>query len=1514
MNSLIFTPSATTTELRHSQQVIPNDAFACSDDSPWNSVPCYQGYDLSPLLEEVIFSIIPCSIALVSGLHRRHQLQARAVVSHGHIRPVANLVSHIVLSFLLLLIAPASIAIVPIAVVLTSGIVRYAGQQSDAWMGQGSGLLTLKQVLWQALMAFQIILLMGAALERDRQSQFSVNLASWILSVTTSILFTLLSDQEHRKSLAPSALLQLFLLMTIFLDAARVRTAWHLSPQNNEGYIALLLTVQVILKVLLLAAESMSKPVILAIPARRVSREETSGIFGKSFATWVNPLLRLGWKRNLLAEDLDPLDGDLDGEAVLERLSSAWKNVDQDKNHALVIAVLKAFRAELLFIHIPRIGMVVFGLAQPLLVQTTIGYIQNHDDEPIIYGQTLVAAFAITYLGLAISTRWSGQLTHRLITRIRGALIGIIYQNMLTLRAETGNSQAAVALMSTEVERITVASQWCVAIVPNLIQLGFAIWIMSEQLGAVSVAPIIIALLSVSAGIRTGQLIPPRQRRWMQAIQKRVGITTEIIGSIKGVKMSGLTSTVQDQIQGLRDFELDESKRFRRVQILNVLIGQFPSIMTPSITFAAFGIISKLSGGQPLNVVQAFTSLSLLGILINPVSELVMIPNNLGAAIGCIDRIQEYLVKEKRVDYRLFKSNTSPDTAAQESNGNSEPSQTDSQVQPLIKVSNGSFGWHKDQAILKSLNLEIRRGSLTIVVGPVGSGKSTLLKSLVGETYRTSGSVEYASSTDVAYCDQDPWILNQSIKENIIGSVATHDTTDFYSTVIRACQLEEDLDLLPQGDETIVGSSGSALSGGQKHRIALARAVYSGKQIIIMDDNLKGLDSKTASKCFSALFGTDGILRGEGRAVIFATHNASWLRAADNIISLSSDGIISEMGLYEDLYKTGGYVSTLKVTQKSDHENSDSEEAETEIQEHANKKDKAAAVRKPDDSLNIKTRGAANTSSLLYYIKSMGITPFGLFVVMVVFQTICRIMQRLWVKFWVAANEKGGQDNLGLWVGVYFLVIIVPHSAKGLHFSVLKAALSAPLSFFIKTDTGIIINRFSQDMNLVDLPLPLAFMLTFDNLTLAIADITLTTLATPTLSLSIPILILLLYLLQRVYLQTSRQIRLLDLETKSPLFSHFIASATGLITIRALGPHWTSRVQSQNLQRLDLSQRAFYAMGSLQKWLLLVLNLVVAALAVLLVASAVVLRDRIDAGLLGVALVSVMTFGQLLTLLLNYWAQLETSLGAVARIREFEAETPSEENEDHDEDPAVKKEWPSRGRIDMRDVSAAYDDHQVLSDVNLTIEPGEKVAICGRTGSGKSTLLALLLRLHEPSTGVIEVDGVDIRSVPVTRLRETLVALPQDPLFLPGTVRLNLDPFNSCKDDTNIWNALEKTGLKALFEDKGGLEADLNTDWLSAGQKQLFCMTRAILRDSRVLLLDEATSSLDQATEQIVQDLIGSEFQGWTIIVIAHRLRAVVDFDKVVTLQDGKVVEFDSPKKLLEGGGTFAAMWKLQEG
>ncbi|KAK2046745.1 ABC transporter [Colletotrichum somersetense] len=1489
----------------------------------------------APDLDGLVFTVVPCSVAILWGLHRCARLwkrpKAAAAVSQGSILPVRFLAGCAVLSVLLWLTLPFSLFIAPASAVLASGLIVAFRHRDRLASPQGSRLLTRKMILWHALVAYQsaglISFIAIAAVGGDRYPDMGANIASWALSFGASLLLLFVSALEHGRSLAPSALLQTFLLVSVVLDAARVSGgAWYAGGISDEWR---LVPIRLFVEVVLLFAESRAKPAVIAIPARRASREEVAGIFGKGLALWVNPLLSLGWRKDLTVDDLEPLDEPLSGEKVLRRLSSAWQKVNQDRNHALGVAVLRTFWGEILVIHIPRLAMVGLGLVQPLLVQTTIAYIQHPEDKPDGYGRWLVAVFAVTYVGLAISTQQYEQLTNRLITRVRGALIAIIYQNMLSLRAETGNAQAAVSLMSTEVDRITVAGQWTLSIVPNLIQLGLAFWILSGQLGGVSVVPVVVAIGCVLVGMKTGQLMPPLQRKWMEAIQKRVGITTEIVGSMKGVKMSGLSATVQDQIQGLRDFELDESKKFRRTQILNVLVAQYPSIMTPPITFAAFAVVQRLSGGEPLNVVQAFTALSLLGMLINPVGELVTIPNNLGSVIGCLDRIQEFMVKEKRDDYRRFAPPPPP----------SQTTTTPRDTKPLIKVSGGSFGWDSSGAepVLRDVDLEVPASTLTMLVGPVGSGKSTLLKSVVGETYLIAGSVEYAATAGataddgadamgVAYCDQDAWILNQSIKDNIFGG-ADYDPV-LYSRVVQACQLDEDLGLLPRRDETLVGSSGAALSGGQKQRIALARAVYSGKQVIIMDDNLKGLDSDTASKCFDALFGADGILRQRNQAVLFATHNAQWLPFADTIIALGSDGRVSERGSYEELSKSGGYVSTLQVSQQGGGGGGGQQAGENGDSKPVSSTAASSAAAAPDDAPKMSnTRRTANTSALAYYIRSMGVSSFALFFAMVLFQTTCRTMQRLWVMYWVAANEEaGGEENLGLWAGMYvgwgvltqvavaaeifwFLVVIIPHSAKGLHFRVLKAAFAAPLSFFVKTDTGVIINRFSQDMNLIDLPLPIAFLLTSDSLTMTVADIILTCAATGYLALAVPVLAAALWAIQHVYLRTSRQVRLLDLEAKAPVFSHFVASFAGLVTVRALG--WAGRARAENLARLDRSQRAFYAMASLQRWLLLVLNLTVAALAVLLVGTAVALRDAVDPGLLGVALVSVMGFGQLLTGLLGNWAMLDTSLGAVARIRGFETETPSEEKDGRAQ--AAFGDWPLKGQIDMVNVSAAYDDHRVLSGIDLSIKPGEKVAVCGRSGSGKSTLVALLLRLHDPSAGTIEIDGVDIATVPVKQLRESLVALPQDPLFLPGTVRRNLDPFGA-RDDAAVWSALEKTGLKSLFEDKGGLETDLNMDWLSAGQKQLFCMARAILRDSRVLLLDEATSSLDQATDQVVQDLIRSEFRGWTVVVIAHRLKAVADFDKIVTLQDGRVAEFDHPQTLLEKGGVFASMWKLQEG
>jgi len=337
------------------------------------------------------------------------------------------------------------------------------------------------------------------------------------------------------------------------------------------------------------------------------------------------------------------------------------------------------------------------------------------------------------------------------------------------------------------------------------------------------------------------------------------------------------------------------------------------------------------------------------------------------------------------------------------------------------------------------------------------------------------------------------------------------------------------------------------------------------------------------------------------------------------------------------------------------------------------------------------------------------------------------------------------------------------------------------------------------------------------------------------LALALPGMMALLFLLQKFYLRTSRQMRLIDLEAKSPIFAFFISSFEGLTAIRAYG--WTKDAEQANLKRLDESQKPYYLFWMMQRWLGLVLDLTVGGLAVLLVGLAVALKDQINPGLLGVALTSVMSIGMSLSMLIQMWTLLETSLGAVTRINQFEADTPKEE--DGPDIPAP--DWPSHGAIQVTGLTAKYGDQTVLHDLTFDIGPGQKIAVCGRSGSGKSTLMMLLLRLYQPEHGTITIDDIDTATLNLNALRESVLALPQDPMFLAGTVRYNLDPIGKC-EDAQLLTALEKTGIRDVIVEKGGLDADLNTDWLSAGQRQLFCLARAMLRKSHVLLLDEATS------------------------------------------------------------------------
>ncbi|GJC89663.1 ABC transporter atnG [Colletotrichum liriopes] len=407
----------------------------------------------------------------------------------------------------------------------------------------------------------------------------------------------------------------------------------------------------------------------------------------------------------------------------------------------------------------------------------------------------------------------------------------------------------------------------------------------------------------------------------------------------------------------------------------------------------------------------------------------------------------------------------------------------------------------------------------------------------------------------------------------------------------------------------------------------------------------------------------------------------------------------------------------------------------------------------------------------------------------------------------------------------------------------------------------------------------------------------------------LPFLVPVFYAIQHFYLRTSRQMRLLDIEHKAPLYSQLIETLEGLATIRAF--KWEDDFEKTNLHRLDNSQRPSYLLTCLQRWLTFSVDMVIAVIALVLVALVTTLRGQIGPGFIGIALTNILSFSGIVKTIITSWVMLEVSLGAVARVRNFTLTTrPEGDSEAHLTEP--EGEWPSRGAVEFCGASASYSSSgTVLKGVDLSIQPGQKVAICGRTGrnSGKSSLILCLLRMMDLDAGSITIDGVDISTLPHEYVRSKLVAVPQESYIFDGTVRLNLDPTETAPD-SEVTAVLERVQLWDKVEERGGLDAVIDDKFFSQGEAQLLVFARAMLRKGKVLILDEITSSLNEESSRIVDEVLRTWFHEWTVIVIAHKLESILEFDRVAVVDAGVVVEYDEPRRLLGRASSFKALYE----
>ncbi|OJK00394.1 hypothetical protein ASPACDRAFT_52107 [Aspergillus aculeatus ATCC 16872] len=1381
----------------------------------------------------------------------------------------------------------------------------------------GSWPFWAKLILWTALGVTQLVLTVLWALPLVARTEASVAVNA--VTIVGSLVLGAFSYSEHNRSVRPSFIINLYLAVTLLFDIAKTRTLWLRDPDGINKSIAIVTSLGVGIKSPLFLLEALEKRRFLRPEYKGYSPEALAGIYNRSFFWWLNPLFKRGFSKILAVDDLFVLDKQLEAKRLHREVEAEWKKGQANGSGSLLSACLRSFKWHVCAVIPPRLMLAALNICQPLLLERSLTFTEQASSpstKNIGYG--LIGAYILVYTGLAVTMGQYQHLTYRSITMVRGALVSMIYKKACSLSTRDADPAASVTLMSADIERIVQGWQTMHDIWGNALEIALAIYLLKRQLGVACVVPVAVAVVALVGSIIAMSSVMLKQASWLQAIERRISSTSSMLASMKGIKMLGLQSALLTCVHNLRIDELRISRNFRKLLVWNMALAWSTRIFAPILAFGAFvGIAHDRGDDRALTTSVVYTALSLFSLLSDPLLSLVMALMNYVASVGSFQRIQNFLEKDSHSDPRNRSSElpmlvpedkkmvsviadaetlTNGSTSSNSWKGSSSTS-----FHNAVTIQGGDFGWDTaKKPIMKNLNITISHGSFAIVIGPSGCGKSTLLKAILGEVPCLGGSIQVLPQS-IAFCEQTPWHTNGTIEDCIVA-MARYDAK-WYNSVTYACALAEDFKQLPRGDKTVIGSKGIALSGGQSQRIALARAVYARKDIVILDDVFSSLDATTEDHIFHHLLGAHGLLRSIGSTVILASSSVKRVPYADHIVVLDSNGCATEQGSFKSLDSAGGYISSFNLS-LPDWSYKGGLLPVPDVQ--------VKTVEKVDEAEKETHEKGGDVSIYLYYVRAIGWLPTMVFLVAMLSFVFCLSFPSIWVKWWASSNDAEPGKHTGFYMGIYamlgaigmislivgcwqMVITMVPRSGEVFHKALLSTVLSAPMSFFTKTDTGAVLNRFSQDLQLIDMELPIAAINTFVTFALCIAQMILMAVASKYVAISFPVVITIVYLIQKIYLRTSRQLRYLDLEAKAPLFSHFTDCLGGLVTLRSFG--WQHEFQEKNNRLLDYSQRPFYLLYAIQRWLTLTLDMVVAGIAVLLITLVVVLHGSISIGYVGVALLNVIQFSQSIKLLITFWTNLETHIGSIQRVRWFTRNVPSE-NQPSERDE-IPPDWPSLGRIEFSGVSAEYRPSEpVLSDVSLSIRAGEKVGICGRTGSGKTSLVMCMFRMLDVSSGQILIDGLDITKLPRQEIRSRLNGVSQSPFLMKGSVRTNMDPTGSFSDQA-ISNALKSVGIYSQIQEKGNLDTDIDEIFLSHGQQQLFCLARAILRPGSILVLDEATSSVDAGTDHIMQRVIREKFSAHTIVTVAHKLDTILDYDKIIVMEAGRVVETGAPHELL---------------